>query len=214
MELTYTAPNFKTSLASTCTLWAAWSPDYSAETLWHHNVFRLSPCFYSYCLIQAAPRDMWISVPMQLSAFACFFFLLCVCVCVSIHVCTLSHHSMCFLWMWPRAIRRMRVYIFRWNSDCMQQHVELSHFAFLFSPHPPVPLREIFIRFGEVTHIYYSFCSPGVKLPMQLQCCETWRELCFGLQHAALACLQYATLCNTSYCYGGMGGICINWIGI
>lgn len=142
------------------------------------------------------------------------FFFFCVCVCVSIHVCTLSHHSMCVLWMWPRGIRRMRVYIFRWNSDCMQQHVELSHFAFLFSPHPPVPLREIFIRFGEVTHIYYSFCSPGVKLPMQLQCCETWRELCFGLQHAALAGLQYATLCNTSYCCGGMGGICINWIGI
>lgn len=134
------------------------------------------------------------------------FFFFCVCVCVSIHVRTLSHHSMCFLWMWPRAIRRMRVYIFRWNSDCMQQHVELSHLAFLFSPHPPVPLLEIFIRFGEVTHIYYSFCSPGVKLPMQLQCCETWRELCFGLQHAALAGLQYATLCNTSYCCGGMGG--------
>lgn len=95
MELTYTAPNFKTSLASTCTLWAAWSPDYSAETLWHHNVFRLSPCFYSYCLIQAAPRDMWISVPMQLSAFAWFFFFFCVCVYVWVYMCVHCLTTVC-----------------------------------------------------------------------------------------------------------------------
>lgn len=64
-----------------------------------------------------------------------------------------------------------------------------------------VSLPELFIRLGEVTHIYYSSRLPGVKLPVQLQRCETWRERCFGLQHAALAGLQYATLCNSSHCW-------------
>lgn len=38
---------------------------------------------------------------------------------------------------------------------------------------PSLPRPELFIRLGEVTHIYYSFCIPGVKLPVQQHRCET-----------------------------------------